>query len=237
MQVASYDEASFQSASVSLAEDQKDYAIADVASNKRSVTFFDEYIILHEYQKVDAKQRKELWYTHDEYALISLRNLLTVKLLRAGCFEETEEQTFTGLEHCLTEDPEREFDTVKAVLGEQHRQTASGVLHAGRIARASRATSKNHRQIARVLGLRDAQASRATSQNLRQIAREFLICGMAKFYWVASNHNPKMIRQLQLLTCSLQPVPVRVLWTQPRSLSRRREGPGRRDQCRNSQRR
>jgi hypothetical protein len=151
-----YDGASFQSASV-FAEGQNVYAINDLTYNKRSVTFFDEYIILHKYEKVDAEQREELWYTRDEYALISLRNLLTVDLLHAGCFEETEEQTFRGLEQCLTEDPEREFDTVKAVLGEQHRQTATGVVHAGRIAQASRATSQNNRQIARVLGLRDGQ--------------------------------------------------------------------------------
>jgi hypothetical protein len=150
--VLATDDESLGSSTRSLVESQEE-VVAPLSTTERSVTFQDNYIILHEYDKVGQELRDELWYPQDVLKLIMLRNSLTRNLIQVGRFQESEEQTIRGLER---EDREHKHDTWKAVRGEQHRQTEKGVRSPAGIAKFSRAASHNNRMKARATGLRDA---------------------------------------------------------------------------------
>lgn len=120
---------------------------------------------VREVEKLDPECRTVCWYSKDEYEIIKARNSLIVKMMKTGHFKESDDHSFRGLEHKLKEGFKQrranKFNALNAVLEEQDRQVAVGVLEPEKIARQYRRVSLNAAETALVVGMRDAEESLA----------------------------------------------------------------------------
>ena len=114
-------------------------------------------------ERLDEGTRTLCWYSRDEYDIIKARNSLIVKMMKTGHFRESDEHSFRGLEHKLKEGFKQrranKFNALNAVLEEQDRQMAIGVVEPEAIAQKYRRVSLNAAETAFVIGVRDAEES------------------------------------------------------------------------------
>ncbi|KAL7555526.1 hypothetical protein ACA910_006115 [Epithemia clementina (nom. ined.)] len=114
-------------------------------------------------ERMDEGTRTLCWYSRDEYDIIKARNSLIVKMMKTGHFRESDEHSFRGLEHKLKEGFKQrranKFNALNAVLEEQDRQMAIGIVEPETIARKYRRVSLNAAETAFVIGVRDAEES------------------------------------------------------------------------------
>lgn len=97
------------------------------ATDKRGVHFHELSIaVVYEIDGLTQEEVALAWYTQDDYDIIKARNSLAVKLKKADCFEENDENTFRGLEHRTKPGYSRRRQNkrvaMEAVLDEQDRQ-------------------------------------------------------------------------------------------------------------------
>lgn len=122
-----------------------------------------EQVQVQDIERMDEGTRTLCWYSRDEYDIIKARNSLIVKMMKTGHFRESDEHSFRGLEHKLKEGFKQrranKFNALNAVLEEQDRQMAIGIVEPETIARKYRRVSLNAAETAFVIGVRDAEES------------------------------------------------------------------------------
>lgn len=133
-----------------------------VIRRRHSIVFSGENKV-YEFDKAGEDMKDEIWYNKVDYDIIKARNKLIVKMKKTGKFEENDEHSFRGLEHKLKhgfdQRQSNKFNALNAVLEEQDRQFARGLLNADNIAQKYESISYVAREIAFVHGLKDAEES------------------------------------------------------------------------------
>jgi hypothetical protein len=116
-----------------------------------SVSFNDEANVSHEIERtVDDIQQDYLGYTFNEYDSIQFaRDWLIVDSFAAGCFHESEQHTFRGLEY---HDQDVIASATYAVLVEQYRQRERGMNRPDLLATVSILASHCAKKEARLRG-------------------------------------------------------------------------------------
>ena len=123
----------------------------------------DQEVEVQDFEKLGEDARTLCWYSRDEYDIIKARNSLIVKMMKTGHFRESDEHSFRGLEHKLKQGFKQrranKFNALSAVLEEQDRQMAIGIVEPETIAKKYRRVSLNAAETAFVIGVRDAEES------------------------------------------------------------------------------
>ena len=127
-----------------------------------SVTFSDE-VSKVEVEHVQDLPGEEIWYSREEYDEIKARNSQIVRLIKMGEFEENDDYSCRGLEHKLKEvfrqRRANKFNALNAVLEEQDRQIARGIVDAALVAAAYQAVTIRCRESAHTIAFRDYRFS------------------------------------------------------------------------------
>lgn len=140
----------------------KDSKIESDPASRTKVGFVESHITVS-FEKVEEETKHEIWYTAEEYDIIKARNSLIVKMMKTGNFEESQEHSFRGLEHKLKAGYKQrranKFNALNAVLEEQDRQYARGIVDADKIGSIYRQVAQNARESAFFMGLKDSEQS------------------------------------------------------------------------------
>jgi len=98
-------------------------------ATKRTVSFDDASTVVHEFERVADEDRHAVWINQNDYNN-TLRSIdYSIRSKKSGCFAETAEQTFLGMECYLKEKTirRRRRLAVASVLQEQYMQLGNGV--------------------------------------------------------------------------------------------------------------